>query len=136
VHRDASHVLTYELDLADVYSDPDLDAMPLGTSLQRSRTVQSSSRIFEPREHAEFRGRAVRELDPEPPRDDEADMPCLAPSPPITGRMCVDQRQPGSFTIFPTVRSPRPTTWTLTPGMSMTSSGSAKFFRWNSAIAS
>ena len=51
-----------------------------------------------------------RELDPEPPERTNPDVPSLAPlAPDVRPDMCVDQRQPGSETSWPTVRSPSST---------------------------
>ena len=46
---------------------------------------------------------------PSRPGDDEADVPGLAPLAADVGRTCFDQRQPGSLTSSPTVRSPSST---------------------------
>src|SRR5690349_5292493 len=55
-------------------------------------------------------------------------------SPPTVGRTSFDQRQPGSFTRRPTVRSPRWTISVRTFGNSTISSGSSTLFRRTSVI--
>ena len=50
-------------------------------------------------------------------------------SPPTVGRTCVDQRQPGSETSWPTVRSPSSTMCARIPGNSTTSSGRSRLLQ-------